>query len=272
VNMVVGVKVPRGTANNFTRERILHEMRVWSSVNHPNIVPLLGVSFNFDRPNTPCLISPYYHHGDIITYLTGNQHIDMLPLIVQIATAISYLHRRSIVHGDIKGSNVLIDDNGNALVTDFGRSRILDVCKSTSAEELTPDSVHGLIPLSPEGDPSEMATYEWRWMAPELLDVYEDDIPLVTVATDIYSFAMTTIQIISQRIPFWYILVDASVVVYVVSGGRPKRAAYQQINDDIWSMLEESWSTEPSRRPSMDAIVCFFSKQLTSLNPERAHL
>jgi serine/threonine protein kinase len=102
-------------------QRVLQEMRVWSSVKHPNIVPLLGVSFDFDRPSTPCLVSPYYRHSDIVTYLTGHQDIDILPLvshtilvfpdashsvtsqIIQVATAISYLHSRSIVHGDIKG-------------------------------------------------------------------------------------------------------------------------------------------------------------------------
>jgi serine/threonine protein kinase len=187
---------------------------------------------------------------------------------------------------------VLVSDDGEALITDFGRSRVLEVSKSTSAQGPIPDVAHGLLPLWPEEDPSELATYEWRWMAPELLDVQEDVVPLVTVATDIYSFAMTTIevcihyqcflsclsvlindpQIITQRMPFWYILVDASVVVYVVSGGRPKRAAYRQINDDIWAMLEECWNAEPSHRPSMDTIISFFAKQLTSLNPERAHL
>jgi serine/threonine protein kinase len=64
-------------------QRVLQEMTVWSSVKHPNIVPLLGVSFDFDRPNTPCLVSPYYRHSDIVTYLTGHQNIDVLPLVSQ---------------------------------------------------------------------------------------------------------------------------------------------------------------------------------------------
>jgi len=272
-NVVVAVKVPRGLADHSSHKRVLREMKVWNSVNQPNIVPLLGVSFDFDRPNTPCLISPYYRHGNIIDYLLGNQNVDILPLIAQIAGALLYLHTQSIIHGDIKGSNIVIDDNGRALLTDFGRSRILGVSGlTTMLESVMSYMAPVLMPLSFEEEASDLTTYEWRWMAPELLAVEEESIPHVTAATDVYSFAMTAIEIITQRVPFWHIRVDASVVVYVVSGGRPKREYYQQINDDIWCTLEECWSAEPSRRPSMDVLLSFFGKQLTSLTAERAHL
>lgn len=52
-----------------------------------------------------------------------------------------------------------------------------------------------LMPLSFEEEASDLTTYEWRWMAPELLAVEEESIPLVTAATDVYSFAMTAIEV-----------------------------------------------------------------------------
>jgi len=106
-------------------QRLIQEEFVWSSVTHPNITPFLGVCFDFDRPGLPCLVSPYYQHGSITNYLKDHPHVNKLPLvnhntrlfkeiscsflsqITQITEALSYLHGRSIIHGDIKGVGAL---------------------------------------------------------------------------------------------------------------------------------------------------------------------
>jgi serine/threonine protein kinase len=99
---------------------ICQEDRVWAATNHPNIVPFFGISLDFDRPNVLCLVSPYYHHGSIISHVKGHLDVEKLPLVgytlfwqkfahltsaqvVQIAGALSYLHDQSIIHGNLKG-------------------------------------------------------------------------------------------------------------------------------------------------------------------------
>ena len=54
---------------------------IWSGINHPNILPLLGICSNFDRPNMPGLVSPYYHHGSITSYLKDRPEVSKLPLV-----------------------------------------------------------------------------------------------------------------------------------------------------------------------------------------------
>jgi serine/threonine protein kinase len=106
-------------------QRLIREGLVWSRVAHPNITPFLGVSFDFDRPGLPCLVSPYYRYGSITSYLKDHPHVNKLPLvnhntrlfkeiphsclpqISQITEALSYLHDCSIIHGDIKGVGAL---------------------------------------------------------------------------------------------------------------------------------------------------------------------
>jgi hypothetical protein len=48
---------------------------------HPNITPLLGVVFNFDRPRTPGLVCPFYRHGDILKYLKNQPNANKLALV-----------------------------------------------------------------------------------------------------------------------------------------------------------------------------------------------
>jgi len=66
-------------------QRLLREFRVWSKVNHRNIMPLLGITYDFDRPNTPCLVSPYYRHSTIVNYLKERPRINKLALVSHIA-------------------------------------------------------------------------------------------------------------------------------------------------------------------------------------------
>ena len=63
-----------------TQPKLLRETAVWSVVNHPNITPFLGVSFDFDRPGMPCFVAPYCRHGNVLRYLKENkeQNIDKL--------------------------------------------------------------------------------------------------------------------------------------------------------------------------------------------------
>jgi len=70
-------------------------------------------------------------------------------------------------------------------------------------------------------------------------------------------------QILTGSIPFSQFSFDAGVIVYVLSGGRPKRDLH--ISDDIWSMLGDCWNTYPNQRPSMVMIYRFFASKWTMI-------
>jgi serine/threonine protein kinase len=100
----------------------LRESCVWSTLSHPNITPLLGVVFDFDQLQTPCLVSPYYMNGHIQKYIENHPGVNKLalvscmftksfpcstlPQISQIASGLEYMHARSVIHGDIKPVSV----------------------------------------------------------------------------------------------------------------------------------------------------------------------
>lgn len=142
-----------------------------------------------------------------------------------------------------------------------------------------------------EEDNVNPATTEgWRWRAYELMVgcLSEDGqcVSHATMATDVWSFAMTivevrifcapflctprrfmgnTLQIYTGSIPFSHIRNDAGVISSVALGGRPERTLCPQINDDIWAMLEISWDVAPNRRPSMATLCQFFASQVSSM-------
>ena len=73
---------------SLTEQKLIQESEVWSLVAHPNIMPFLGLSFDFHRPGLPCLVSPLYQHGDIIGYLRKNPHINRLSLVSHMTESV----------------------------------------------------------------------------------------------------------------------------------------------------------------------------------------
>lgn len=88
--------------------------------------------------------------------------------LCQTSNAVDYLHRENLVHGDIKGSNLLISDDGHVLICDFG------LTKSTYAQTSSALKGAGTV----------------RWQSPEL---WENEPK--TFASDVYAFAMTIVEV-----------------------------------------------------------------------------
>lgn len=224
----VAIKVPKF----IPQRRVLREIEIWSKIQHPNITPFLGQCRDFGRLGTTCLVIPYYQHGNIRRYLEKQPDVNRLALLTQVASALSFLHSQSIIYGDLKGSNILINDNGDVHLADFGLSCIM------GSSELTTKAA---------------AAGTYRYMAPELFN----EIAKTTQATDVWAFAMTAIEIFTGSMPFSNIINEASVIFSVMSGGRPKREFCLQIDEDIWAMLEKCWCAVPERRPEMDTVYHF---------------
>lgn len=89
-----------------------------------------------------------------------------------MADGLEYLHTYDIVHGDVRGTNVLIDADWHVRLTDFGLA-ILSECTTP-----TNGAVAGLIPFA--------------WAAPELVD---ETCKRPTFACDVFSFGRTCIEV-----------------------------------------------------------------------------
>src|SRR5688500_6880678 len=100
-------------------ERFRREARAASHLVHPNIVPIIDAG---DAEGVLYTVMPYMPGGSISDRIVmgARPATEVASAVAQAATALDYAHRRGIVHRDVKPDNIMFDEDGNALVTDFG--------------------------------------------------------------------------------------------------------------------------------------------------------
>ncbi|KAL0570204.1 hypothetical protein V5O48_011760 [Marasmius crinis-equi] len=210
----------------------LREAIVWRQLKHPNLLPFLGIYYLQDESQF-CLVSPWMEKGNLMQYLktAGKENVDHLALVYDVATGLAYLHYRKVVHGDLKGVNILITPDGRACIADFGLSRIAD----THALRLTTSTSR------PAGT--------GRWLAPEILSVESGP----TKESDVYAFGC----IFTGRQPFHELPNEMAVAVQVlVNKRRPLRPKETpELSDEMWNLLELCWDSKPTSRPTAARIV-----------------
>jgi len=159
------------------------EIVIWKRFSHPNVLPLLGVSKDQERFY---MVSEWMEHGNVNQYLKRHPGAARLQILLGIATGLKYLHDQSVIHGDLKGANIVIDKSGNVLLADCGVSSA--VMESTSTVSDSRGRVGGTA----------------RWMAPELFND-EDDRVVSSREGDIYAFAMVVMEVFTGKmwIIFW---------------------------------------------------------------------
>jgi len=125
------------------------EAQLVAQLEHPHIVPL----FDFWRePDGAYLVMPYLRGGSLRGARDAGawEPARVASMLEQIGAALSYAHRRGVVHRDVHPGNVLLDEDGNAYLADFGIAAQVD--------EETPPSVPSPAYLSPEQRIGEQAT------------------------------------------------------------------------------------------------------------------
>jgi len=225
---------------NFSLQRFRNEAGIWSPLQHKNVLKLLGIAELPGRSMPACLVSPFMKNGHVIRFLKENPTRRRLPLIQGIAEGIAYLHQNSIIHGDLKGSNILVSDTEEPLLCDFGLAS-LDEGASRA------DSM------------SILRAGSYQWMAKELLMA---EIPGLAVsrASDIWAFAMVVIEILTTKLPFPDLTHPGMLVVLFGSGRRnrqvrPKRPDMPECSDALWSLLGRCWQDDPKDRPSSAEVL-----------------
>ncbi|KAG8707077.1 hypothetical protein FRC09_002040 [Ceratobasidium sp. 395] len=186
------------------------------------------------------MVSPWMENGSVNLLDDSDDRIDRCELIrlymtlqcVGVARGLAYLHETNIVHGDLKGGNVLLSDSGEALLADFGNAVLVGSAllftESTSTRSgfSAPEQLQGEVGYSREAD--------------------------------IYSLGM---EIISRQQPYAYIQNEATVIAAIlIKRQRPKRPedtipTNSQQGDALWSLLESCWSWDPKDRPKARSVV-----------------
>ncbi|CAL1702829.1 unnamed protein product [Somion occarium] len=145
------------TSQGSVTTQFYREAIIWQRLKHLYILPFLGVGTTFYP--YPCMVSPWMHYGNINNCMKqlekNGQTIPLKSWVSQIALGLLYLHNEHIVHGDLRGANVLVTDDLIIQLSDFGLARFADPSSMTTgshpggaARWTAPEVVHSAQPVS----------------------------------------------------------------------------------------------------------------------------
>lgn len=214
--------------------RAARELHTWSKCKHPNVLPLYGLVTFRDRIG---MVSPWMSKGTLPQYLVANPDANRRDLCIQICEGLSHMHATGIIHGDLKGENVLVDDGNNAVLADFGSSTLKDqslkFTQAASGKALTV-----------------------RWSAPELVISNECQ---HTKASDVFALGMTIYEVLTGKVPYFEIKDVAPVILRIIQRGTPTRPVTipddHESGDLIWDLFTLCWKYAPEERPSAGKVA-----------------
>ncbi|KAF8608136.1 kinase-like protein [Ceratobasidium sp. AG-I] len=220
------------SGNQKVLKHTVQELGAWSTLDHINVLRLLGIALFKDRL---AMVSEWMEQGSIISALKIRPEVDRYALCIQIVGVVAWLHGKKLVHGDLKGANILMSEDGIPKLTDFG----LAIMQEEILNFSTTFQGGGTM----------------RWMAPELF--LEN--PARSYKTDVYALGMTILEILTCQDPFQEIQGTEIMYTVTVKKKMPRRpehlAEKTPRNELFWSAMCQCWVHEPSRRATAQEIA-----------------
>ncbi len=229
-------------------ERFRREAKTAASLSHPNIIPVYAVRHS---ERLLYFVMKYVEGRslDSIIRELGPLPIPMVQAILgQAASAFGYAHRRGVIHRDIKPGNILIDDEGWAVVTDFG------IAKVSEAEQLTGTGLS-------VGTPT--------YMSPEQVAAQP-----VTGGSDQYSLGVVAYEMLTGKPPFHGGGMMAMMYAHVHQTPAPIETVRPDCPEGLRAAVTRMMAKDPADRwPSVeDVIAAIGSPTLTPGDPTRSQL
>lgn len=227
IGLLVAIKIyrPKNALDIEGEQKFADEYKIVYNCNHSNLIHPYHFSI---FQEVPYLVLPYCKNGSselLVGNMTGNDNI--WKYILDVSSGLAYLHRNTppIIHQDIKPGNVLIDDNGDYAITDFGISEKY----STDQEDR-------------EIDEDRSGTF--AYMSPERFN--SDFEP--SKESDIWAFGATLYELITGKVPFGEDGGSAQ------SDGKVNLKFPKEISSDIQRLICACLDRDPFKRPSAELL------------------
>ncbi|CAF2991956.1 unnamed protein product [Rotaria socialis] len=156
------------------------ETNILKTLHHPNIVQYIDV---IHTSTHTLLVMELIDGGTLFNYITNTRKSTSYwstsrNVMTDVAYAMSYLHEKNVVHADLKSDNILLRNNGTAVLSDFGLSKIIE-----DSSFYQNDSHTGAI----------------RWLAPELCFNHPER---SSFQSDVWAFGCVLLEIMTKKLPW----------------------------------------------------------------------
>uniref|UniRef100_A0A4W4FUM3 Serine/threonine-protein kinase TNNI3K n=1 Tax=Electrophorus electricus TaxID=8005 RepID=A0A4W4FUM3_ELEEL len=233
-NKIVAIK--RYRANTYCSksdtDMFCREVSILCRLNHPCVVPFVGACV--DDPSQFAIVTQYVAGGSLFSLLHEQKRIihlqSKLIIAIDVAKGMEYLHNltQPIIHRDLNSHNILLYEDGHAVVADFGESRFL---------------------LSMDVDNMTKQPGNLRWMAPEVFT----QCTRYTVKADMFSYALCLWELLTGEIPFAHLKPAAAAADMAYHHIRPPIG--YSIPKPLSALLMRGWNVNPEERPEFSEVV-----------------
>ncbi|KAG0278433.1 hypothetical protein BGZ96_002370 [Linnemannia gamsii] len=246
-----------------------------------SVVEFYGVTFppGLDKM---CIVTKFANKGSLTWHLKVEYQTltwaDKIRLGTQITSGIARLHEERIYHRDLHGGNILIDDQGDALLTDFGASTIMEErvvrnIQQYAIEEvptvegqskfisqritgLNSKKIGGPKPITDDPLIGVMA-----YIAPERFR----DPSYFDAKCDIYSLGVLLWELTTGHSAFAKVPQDVNLAVAIMNGKR--ELSVDGTPTEYKALYERCWHSDPEKRPTVDEILSTLANVRASMTP-----
>ncbi|KAK3302496.1 kinase-like domain-containing protein [Chaetomium strumarium] len=215
-------------------EALKREISLLRDLRHPNIVQYLGCGSSAEYLN---IFLEYVPGGSVQTMLNSYGALPeplVRSFVRQILNGLSYLHNRDIIHRDIKGANILVDNKGTIKISDFGISKKLEatnILNGANNNKHRP-SLQGSV----------------FWMAPEVVKQTS-----YTRKADIWSLGCLVVEMMTGQHPF----PDCTQLqaIFKIGGAKATPTIPEHASDEAKQFLAQTFEIDHNKRPSADDLM-----------------
>jgi serine/threonine protein kinase len=214
------------------------ELAVMAKLSSPYIIRVLGICED-PEANQIIMIMQLAEGGSVRNLLDSCTAplttADAVKMLLDTATGMEYLHSKEMVHRDVKSMNLLIDDKGRAVVSDFGISKSVSAATAATATSIqTKGSAPWMSPQALEGEPA-------------------------TKARDVFGFGVVMWEVMSLQKPWEdkeLVQIMRAVCFNPSPENRPPLAAISASYPmPLLALMQECWAQDPAARPSFADIA-----------------
>ncbi|MFC1743633.1 protein kinase [Candidatus Riflebacteria bacterium] len=235
--------------NESLLQRFRAEAQLTAAINHPNVIQIFDISAD---PGNPFFVMEKFSSLDLKKLILKEKlPINrLLKIFIQIIKGLNAARKKDLLHRDIKPDNVLIDDEDNIKIIDWGLSKLQ---KGPQSSELTQT---GTVLGSP------------FYMSPEQCHGRKN----LTFKTDIYSAGTTFYYLLTGNPPFTS---DSFVEIMMMHCREPRPSAVAKRKDipaAVSSLIEKMMAVKPDDRPDYEQILQVLETTLDQLVQKKMNL